>query len=108
MTTHVSDNGSYQNLSILLLRANGSQYTVLFTKLNNDYNYPRLVTHNCLKSFDNLRKTMVRPETGFCMKCKSNVSINNPRIMTMKNGRQRVAGVCSNPGCDGRISKIFA
>jgi len=46
--------------------------------------------------------------SGFCMKCKTYVSINGPKKIVMSNGRTRVAGKCSNQGCGGRISKIVS
>ena len=49
---------------------------------------------------------MADTETGFCMRCKSAVVIAEPVRSTMANGRNRVSGLCSKPGCKGRISKI--
>ena len=49
---------------------------------------------------------MADAETGFCMRCKESVAIADPVRLTMANGRNRVSGVCSKPGCEGRISKI--
>lgn len=46
--------------------------------------------------------------SGFCMKCKSYVTINGPELILMRNGRTRVAGECSSQSCDGRISKIVS
>ena len=46
--------------------------------------------------------------TGFCMKCKTYVSINGPELIVMSNGRTRVAGECSRGECEGRISKIVS
>jgi len=45
---------------------------------------------------------------GFCMKCKTYVTIKGPNMVVMKNGRTRVAGECSVQGCVGRISKIVS
>ena len=45
-------------------------------------------------------------ESGFCLKCKSYGTIRNPKRIQMSNGRLRVAGLCTNRKCDGRISKI--
>ena len=46
--------------------------------------------------------------TGFCMRCKESVIINNPLTKLMSNGRTRVYGTCSKPGCVGKISKIIS
>ncbi len=46
--------------------------------------------------------------SGFCMKCKTYVTINGPELIVMSNGRTRVAGECSSQGCGGRISKIVS
>jgi len=43
---------------------------------------------------------------GFCLKCKTYCQIANAREIVMSNGRTRMAGNCSNRGCDGKISKI--
>ncbi len=51
---------------------------------------------------------MAMEYSGFCMKCKTYVSINGPKEIVMSNGRTRVAGECSNQGCGGRISKIVS
>jgi len=51
---------------------------------------------------------MASEYTGFCMKCKTYVSINVPKMIVMSNGRTRVAGDCSKQGCGGRISKIVS
>ncbi|MEM1634394.1 MAG: DUF5679 domain-containing protein [Nanopusillaceae archaeon] len=40
--------------------------------------------------------------TGFCVKCKKNVEIKNAEIVTLKNGRNAVRGVCPNCG-----TKVF-
>jgi hypothetical protein len=45
---------------------------------------------------------------GYCMKCKSYVLIDNPKLIEMKNGRVRTAGTCSMNDCDGKISKIVS
>jgi len=44
--------------------------------------------------------------SGFCLKCKTYGAIREGKILTMSNGRKRVAGTCSQPKCTGRISKI--
>ena len=51
---------------------------------------------------------MTSKYSGFCMKCKTYVSINDPKLIMMSNGRTRVAGECSSNGCGGRISKIVS
>ena len=51
---------------------------------------------------------MTQEYSGFCMKCKTYVSINGPKEIVMSNGRTRVAGECSNKRCGGRISKIVS
>ncbi len=43
---------------------------------------------------------------GLCLKCKTYGPISGAEMFTMSNGRKRVAGTCSEAGCDGRISKI--
>ena len=45
---------------------------------------------------------------GFCLKCKTYCDIANAREIVMSNGRTRMAGNCSNRGCDGKISKIVS
>jgi len=45
---------------------------------------------------------------GFCLKCKTYCQIANAREIVMSNGRTRMAGNCSNRGCDGKISKIVS
>ncbi len=42
------------------------------------------------------------------MSCKKMVDIENPTLITMKNGRTRVTGDCSVVKCQARISKIVA
>ncbi len=44
--------------------------------------------------------------SGFCLKCKTYGVIRDGKILTMSNGRKRVAGFCSQSECMGRISKI--
>lgn len=44
---------------------------------------------------------------GFCLKCKTYGPIRDGREVTMANGRVRFAGMCSQPGCTGKISKII-
>ena len=43
---------------------------------------------------------------GFCLKCKTYGPIQNVQHYSMANGRKRVGGTCSQPGCTGKISKI--
>ena len=45
---------------------------------------------------------------GYCMKCKQYGPIKNGEKIVMSNGRTRMAGFCSQPGCTGKISKIIA
>ena len=45
---------------------------------------------------------------GFCLKCKTYGPIKDGQLIKMKNGRTRMAGACSQPGCTGRISKIVS
>ncbi|MEC8978703.1 MAG: DUF5679 domain-containing protein [Candidatus Thermoplasmatota archaeon] len=45
---------------------------------------------------------------GYCLKCKTYGPIKDAQQATMKNGRKRVFGTCSEEGCTGRISKIIA
>lgn len=45
---------------------------------------------------------------GYCMKCKRYGPIKNGEKIVMSNGRTRMAGFCSQPGCTGKISKIIA
>ena len=45
---------------------------------------------------------------GFCLKCKTYGPIKNGQLIKMKNGRTRMAGVCSQVGCTGKISKIVS
>ena len=42
------------------------------------------------------------------MKCKTYGAVRAPELVQMSNGRVRVSGKCSRPGCDGRISKSVA
>jgi len=44
---------------------------------------------------------------GFCLKCKTYGPIKGGELITMSNGRKRVAGRCSEDGCTGKISKII-
>jgi len=43
---------------------------------------------------------------GYCLKCKTYGPIRDGQFVKMNNGRTRVAGFCSQPGCTGKISKI--
>lgn len=45
---------------------------------------------------------------GFCLKCKTYGPIKDGQLIKMKNGRTRMGGVCSQPGCTGKISKIVS
>ena len=44
--------------------------------------------------------------SGFCLKCKTYGPVAEGQLLTMSNGRKRVAGMCSEKGCTGKISKI--
>ncbi|MGB0265537.1 MAG: DUF5679 domain-containing protein [Candidatus Poseidoniaceae archaeon] len=46
--------------------------------------------------------------SGFCLKCKTMGPIKDGKKILMKNGRTRMAGFCSQPGCTGKISKIIS
>jgi len=45
---------------------------------------------------------------GFCLKCKTYGLIKNGKEIKMANGRTRFAGLCSQAGCTGKISKIIS
>ena len=42
--------------------------------------------------------------TGYCLKCKKQVEIQNAQAITMKNGKPATTGVC--PNCGTKIFKI--
>jgi hypothetical protein len=42
--------------------------------------------------------------SGYCLKCKKSVDINNPQAITMKNGKPATKGTC--PTCGTTIFKI--
>jgi DNA-directed RNA polymerase subunit RPC12/RpoP len=42
--------------------------------------------------------------TGYCLKCKKQVEMNDPTPVTMKNGKPATTGVC--PNCSTKIYKI--
>jgi hypothetical protein len=42
--------------------------------------------------------------TGYCLKDKKNVEIQNPQNITMKNGKPAITGTC--PNCGTKIFKI--
>jgi len=44
--------------------------------------------------------------SGYCMKCKAQRDIKNPKQITMKNGRPATEGAC--PVCGTKIFKIGA
>ena len=46
--------------------------------------------------------------SGYCLKCKNYVPIKDGKLVKMKNGRVRMGGLCSQPGCTGKISKIVS
>jgi hypothetical protein len=47
---------------------------------------------------------MVRMPTGYCLKDKMKVEIQNPQQITMKNGKPAITGTC--PNCGTKIYKI--
>jgi len=42
--------------------------------------------------------------TAYCVKCRAKVTINNPRHVTLKNGRPAVQGSC--PRCGTKVFRI--
>ena len=42
--------------------------------------------------------------SGYCLKCKKKVDIQNPQQITMKNGKPATTGAC--PTCGTKIYKI--
>jgi DNA-directed RNA polymerase subunit RPC12/RpoP len=42
--------------------------------------------------------------TGYCLKCKKQVDIQNPQAITMKNKKPATTGTC--PNCGTKIFKI--
>jgi DNA-directed RNA polymerase subunit RPC12/RpoP len=42
--------------------------------------------------------------TGYCLKCKKQVEIQNAQAITMKNGKPATTGTC--PNCGTKIFKI--
>ena len=46
--------------------------------------------------------------SGYCLKCKTYGPIKNGSLITMANGRTRMAGSCSQENCSGKISKIVS
>ena len=43
--------------------------------------------------------------TGYCMKCKAQREIKNPKQITMKNGRPATEGTC--PVCGTKMTRIL-
>ena len=43
---------------------------------------------------------------AYCVKCKAKREIQNPRVITMKNGRPATQGVC--PVCNTKVFRIGA
>ena len=43
--------------------------------------------------------------TARCMKCKKQVEIKDGKVVKMKGGRQRLAGVCNK--CGTKVSRIL-
>lgn len=52
-----------------------------------------------------MAKSAVNP-TGYCMKCKTQREIKNPKQVTMKNGRPATEGACAT--CNTKMFKIGA
>lgn len=42
--------------------------------------------------------------TAYCVKCKKKVKVDNPKKITMKNGRPATTGKCSK--CGTKVFKI--
>ena len=61
------------------------------------------------KTNDSVGRTILMDVVeGFCLKCKTYGPIKDGQLIKMKNGRTRMGGVCSQPGCTGKISKIVS
>lgn len=41
---------------------------------------------------------------GYCVKCREKKDMNNPQIITMKNGKPATQGTC--PTCGTKITRI--
>ncbi len=53
------------------------------------------ILHSCMR-YSEVNK--VETYEGFCVKCRKKVTIKNPEIVTLKNNRKAVKGVCPNCG----------
>ena len=53
-------------------------------------------------TFDQVELTVA---TGYCMKCKAQRDIKNPKQITMKNGRPATEGAC--PVCGTKVMRIL-
>ena len=42
--------------------------------------------------------------TGYCLKCRTSREIQNPKAVTLKNGRPATQGVC--PTCGAKMSRM--
>ncbi len=42
--------------------------------------------------------------TAYCMKCRQKREMKNPKVVTLKNGRPAVQGVC--PVCGTKVFRI--
>ena len=60
----------------------------------------------CFSRADYSRQVESTVATGYCMKCKAQRDIKNPKQITMKNGRPATEGAC--PVCGTKIFKIGA
>lgn len=63
---------------------------------------PRGKSMSPRKSIKNMstRKSTL-PLTAHCMKCKTQVTIIDPKVFTATNGRKMTRGFCSK--CDGKV-----
>ncbi|MGB9674749.1 MAG: DUF5679 domain-containing protein [Nanopusillaceae archaeon] len=44
---------------------------------------------------------MAQQYTAYCVRCKKKVPVQNPKVVTLKNGRKAVEGTC--PYCGGKV-----
>jgi len=49
---------------------------------------------------------MAEQYEGFCVKCKKKVTMKDPQIVTLKNGRKAAKGVC--PHCGTTIYRFIS
>lgn len=52
------------------------------------------------------KKGPLAADEAMCMKCKVSRKVQNPKIVTTKNGRKMMKGSC--PVCGGKINKFVA